>query len=157
MSNIAILLFPFLILVGTTILCLLLEAFNIARRLSPPITIIGGFLALYSVILDVNGGITYLFGNPNDFLDTTFTVGLMVMYDFYRFFAILFLIVLIFVAISSSDYMKTDHNLGVYYSLLTLVSTNSPQLVFLPFEQTIYPRRYSLTISRKNLGFYIEL
>jgi NADH-quinone oxidoreductase subunit N len=157
MSNIAILLFPFLILIGTTILCLLLEAFNIARRLSPPITIIGGFLALYSVILDVNGGITYLFGNPNDFLDTTYVVGLMVMDDFYRFFAILFLIVLIFVAISSSDYMKTDHNLGVYYSLLTLATlgmmilaaANDLLLIFVAWELASLPV-YSLAAYQKS-------
>ncbi len=157
MSDIAILLLPFLILVGTMILCLLLEAFNIARRLSPPITIIGGFLALYSVILDVNGGITYLFGNPTDFLDTTYAVGLMVIDDFYRFFAILFLIVLIFVAISSSDYMKTDHNLGVYYSLLILATlgmmilaaANDLLLIFVAWELASLPV-YSLAAYQKS-------
>ena len=92
MSNIAIILLPFLILIGTMIVCLLLEAFNISKGLTPPITIIGGFLALYSVILSVNGDIVHLFGNPDDFLDIGFPSGMMVIDDFYRFFAIIFLI-----------------------------------------------------------------
>ncbi len=156
MSNIAIILLPFLILVGTTILCLLLEAFTVARRLSPPITIIGGFLALYSVILSVNGDITFLFGNPDDFLDIDFPTGLMVVDDFYRFFAIIFLIVLIFVAISSTDYMKTDHNLGVYYSLLSLgtlgmlmlAAANDLLLIFVAWELASLPV-YSLAAYQK--------
>ena len=157
MSNIAIMLFPFLILIGTMIICLLLEAFNIARKFTPPITIIGGFLALYSVILSVNGDIAYLFGNPDDFLDISSLSGIMVIDNFYRFFAIIFLIVLIFVAISSSDYMKTDHNLGVYYSLLilatigmmVLAAANDLLLIFVAWELASLPV-YSLAAYQKS-------
>jgi len=94
MSNIAIILLPFLILIGTMIVCLLLEAFNISKGLTPPITIIGGFLALYSVILSVNGDIVHLFGNPDDFLErgsilkagNTTTVGEVSIAGFCCFF-----------------------------------------------------------------------
>ncbi|MHA1977546.1 MAG: NADH-quinone oxidoreductase subunit N [Candidatus Hodarchaeales archaeon] len=157
MSNIAIVLSPFLVLIGTMIICLLLEAFNIARKFTPTITIIGGFLALYSVILNVNGGIFHLFGNPEDFLDINFSYGIMVIDDFYRFFAIIFLIVLIFVSISSSDYMKTDHNLGVYYSLLilatmgmmVLAAANDLLLIFVAWELASLPV-YSLAAYQKS-------
>ncbi len=157
MSNIAIILLPFLILIGTMIICLLLEAFNIARKFTPPITIIGGFLALYSVILSVNGDTVHLFGNPDDFLDINFPSGIMVIDDFYRFFAIIFLIVLVFVAISSSDYMKTDHNLGVYYSLLilatigmmVLAAANDLLLIFVAWELASLPV-YSLAAYQKS-------
>ncbi len=157
MSNIAIILLPFLILIGTMIICLLLEAFNIARRFTPPITIIGGFLSLYSVIISVNGDISYLFGNPDDFLDINYSSGLLVIDDFFRFFAIIFLIVLVFVAISSSDYMKTDYNLGVYYSLLilatigmmVLVAANDLLLIFVAWELGSLPV-YSLAAYQKS-------
>jgi NADH-quinone oxidoreductase subunit N len=139
------------------IICLLLEAFNIARKFTPPITIIGGFLALYSVILSVNGDSVHLFGNPDDFLDINFPSGIMVIDDFYRFFAIIFLIVLVFVAISSSDYMKTDHNLGVYYSLLilatigmmVLATANDLLLIFVAWELASLPV-YSLAAYQKS-------
>ena len=122
MSNLPIILFPFLTLVGTMIVCLLLEAFNIAKKLTPIVTTIGGFIALYSVILSINGDPKFLFGNVNNIFDLEGTTGTIIIDDFFRFFAIVFLIVLVFVAISSSDYMKTEHNIGVYYALLILAT-----------------------------------
>ena len=156
MSNIFIILFPFLTLIGTLILCLLLEAFNIARKYTPLITIIGGFISLYSVIVSVNGGITHLFGDPTNLSNTAGTSGLIIIDDFFRFFAIVFLIVLVFVAISSSDYMKTDHNLGVYYSLLILATigmmliaaANDLLLIFVAWELGSLPV-YSLAAYQK--------
>ena len=122
MSNLPIVLLPFLTLLGTMIICLLLEAFNIAKKLTPIITTIGGFIALYSVILSRDTGRSFLFGNVNDFFDIEGTTGTIIIDDFFRFFAIVFLIVLVFVAISSSDYMKTEHNRVVYNALFILAT-----------------------------------
>ena len=156
MSNIPIILFPFLTLFGTMLICLLLEAFNIAKRLIPILTTIGGFIALYSVILSINGGISFLFGNVNDIFDTI-TTGKIVIDDFFRFFAIVFLIVLVFVAISSSDYMKTEHNVGVYYALLILATmgmmliaaANDLLMIFVAWELGSLPA-YALAAFQKS-------
>jgi NADH-quinone oxidoreductase subunit N len=124
------------------ILLLILEAFDKSKNLAAPVTIIGGFISLLSVILTVNEDVTYLFGNPSDLLDITNLTGMVIIDDFFRFFAMIFLLVLIFVAISSMDYIKTDHNLGVYYSLLILATVgmlliaaaNDLLLIFVAWE-----------------------
>ncbi|MHA1444201.1 MAG: hypothetical protein ACTSR4_05565, partial [Candidatus Hodarchaeales archaeon] len=157
MSNIPIILLPFLTLFGTMLICLLLEAFNIAKKLTPIITTIGGLIALYSVMLSINGGTSFLFGNVNDIFDTTGTTGKIIIDDFFRFFAIVFLIVLVFVAISSSDYMKTDHNIGVYYALLILATmgmmliaaANDLLLIFVAWELGSLPA-YALAAFQKS-------
>ncbi|MHA1946622.1 MAG: NADH-quinone oxidoreductase subunit N [Candidatus Hodarchaeales archaeon] len=157
MSNLPIILLPFLTLFGTMIVCLLLEAFNIAKKLIPIVTTIGGFIALYSVILRINGGTSHLFGNVNDIFDVTWRPGMIIIDDFFRFFAIVFLIVLVFVAISSSDYMKTDHNIGVYYALLILATmgmmliaaANDLLLIFVAWELGSLPA-YALAAFQKS-------
>ena len=63
---------------------------------------------------------------------------------------------LVFVAISSIDYMKTDHNLGVYYSLLVLATigmiliaaANDLLLIFVAWELGSLPV-YSLAAYQK--------
>ena len=157
MTNLPIILLPFLTLFGTMIVCLLLEAFNIAKKLTPIVTTIGGFIALYSVILSRDTGRSFLFGNVNDFFDIEGTTGTIIIDDFFRFFAIVFLIVLVFVAISSSDYMKTDHNIGVYYALLILATmgmmliaaANDLLLIFVAWELGSLPA-YALAAFQKS-------
>ena len=157
MSNITIILLPFLSLMGTMILLLILEALDKADNLASPVTIIGGFISLMSVIFSVNEDVTYLFGNPADLLDITNLAGMIIIDDFFRFFAIIFLLVLVFVAISSMDYMKTDHNLGVYYSLLILATigmlliaaANDLLLIFVAWELGSIPV-YSLAAYQKS-------
>jgi NADH-quinone oxidoreductase subunit N len=109
---------PFLILLATIFVCLFLEAFNLDKRLIAPVTILGSFLALCSLILGINQELIHAFGNPSDIFDLTASEGLFVIDDFYRFFAMIFLIVLLFVVISSMDYISSERNIGVYYSLM---------------------------------------
>lgn len=112
--------FPFLALLGTIILCLVIEAFDIDRRIVSPIAIIGTLVALATVVLGITQQEkTYIFGNPTDLLAlSTSGGGIFVIDNFYRFFAITFLIVLLFVIASSIEYMNGERNLGIYYILL---------------------------------------
>ncbi|MFX0015158.1 MAG: NADH-quinone oxidoreductase subunit N [Promethearchaeota archaeon] len=118
MSDFLSVFLPFLILIGTIIICLVLEAFNLDRRIFAPVTIIGTLLSLYCIIVGINSGITYVFGNTSNILDLTSSSGLFVIDNFYRFFAMIFNIVLLFVVASSIDYMASERTIGVYYVLL---------------------------------------
>ncbi len=118
MSDILTIFLPFLLLLGTIILCMVLEAFEVDRRIFAPVTIIGSLLSLYVIILGIGSDITYVFGNPADLLDISSTTGLLVIDNFFRFFAMIFLIVLLLVATSSIDYMGSERNVGIYYMLL---------------------------------------
>jgi len=109
---------PFLSLIGTIIICIILEAFDMDHRIFAPVTIIGGLLSLYCIIIGIDSGITYVFGNAADLFDLSRTTGLFVIDNFSRFFAIIFLIVLLLVSTSSIDYMNSERNVGIYYILL---------------------------------------
>ncbi|MHA2226212.1 MAG: NADH-quinone oxidoreductase subunit N [Candidatus Hodarchaeales archaeon] len=120
MSDILSIFLPFLILIGTIAVCLILEALDLDRRFIAPITIIGSFLSLISLIFGLSAGITrvFIFGNASDLFDLTGTNGLFVIDNFYLFFAMIFLVVLLFVVSSSMDFMSSERNIGIYYSLL---------------------------------------
>lgn len=120
MSDIVTTFFPFVTLIGTILICLLVEGFDFDRRIVPPIAVVGTLLSLTTVILGIGDQTkTYVFGNPADLLDlTSSSGGIFVIDNFYRFFAIIFLIVLLFVIASSIEYMNGEHNLGIYYILL---------------------------------------
>lgn len=118
MSDTLAIFLPFLSLIGTIIICIVLEAFDMDHRVFAPITIIGGLLSLYCVIIGLESGITYVFGNASDLFYLSSTTGLFVIDNFSRFFAIIFLIVLLFVSTSSIDYMNSERNVGIYYILL---------------------------------------
>ncbi len=123
MSDIFTVLFPFLILGGIILLCLIIESINLGRRLIAPITIIGSLISLYSIIIGISStDITHLFGNPENIFDISSTGGLFVIDSFFRFFAMIYLIVLIFVATSSLDYISSERTIGVYYALLVFAT-----------------------------------
>ena len=129
MSDILTVFLPFLILIGTLLLCLILEAFDLDRRFMAPVAIIGGLLSLYSIIIGVYQDTIHVFWFNNDiFYLWSSSRGLFVIDDFYRFFAMIFLIVLLFVTISSIDYMSSERTLGIYYVLL-IFSTIGMMLV----------------------------
>ncbi len=118
MSDILTVFLPFLILIGSLLLCLVLEAFNLGRRFYGVITILGSLFSLYVVILGIGTDIVHVFGNQNDLLDLSSESGLLVIDNFYRFFAMIFLIVLLFIATSSIDYMSSERTIGIYFILL---------------------------------------
>ncbi len=118
MSDILTIFLPFVLLLGTIIICMVLEAFDLDHRIFAPVTIIGSLLSLYVIILGIGSSITYVFGNPTDLLDFSSGTGLLVIDDFFRFFAMIFLIVLLLVSTSSIDYMGSERNVGIYYMLL---------------------------------------
>ncbi|MFX1516239.1 MAG: NADH-quinone oxidoreductase subunit N [Promethearchaeota archaeon] len=128
MSDIWIILLPFIILVGTILICLILEAFDFDRRAFGIISILGGLISLYILILGINSDVVHVFGNPADLLDITSDSGLFVIDNFYRFFAMIFLIVLLFVTTSSIDYISSERTIGIYYVLL-IFSTIGMMLV----------------------------
>ncbi|UCE14044.1 MAG: NADH-quinone oxidoreductase subunit N [Candidatus Heimdallarchaeota archaeon] len=122
MSDLLSIFLPFLILVGTIIICIVLEAFDLDHRIFAPVTIIGGLLSLCFIILGIDSDITYVFGNAADLFDLSRTTGLFVIDNFSRFFAIIFLIVLLFVVTSSIEYISSERNIGIYYILLTFAT-----------------------------------
>ncbi|UCG89559.1 MAG: NADH-quinone oxidoreductase subunit N [Candidatus Heimdallarchaeota archaeon] len=122
MSDFQTIFLPFLILFGTIIICIVLEALDLDYRIFAPVTIIGGLFSLYSVILGIDSGITYVFGNSTDLFGLSGITGLFVIDNFSRFFAIIFLIVLLFVSTSSIDYMNSERNVGIYYILLVFAT-----------------------------------
>jgi NADH-quinone oxidoreductase subunit N len=123
MSDIFTVLLPFLILGGTILLCLIIESINLGRRLIAPITIIGSIISLYSIIIGIGStDIIHLFGNPENIFDISSTSGLFIIDNFFRFFAMIYIIVLLFVATSSMDYISSERTIGVYYALLIFAS-----------------------------------
>ncbi|MHA2074155.1 MAG: NADH-quinone oxidoreductase subunit N [Candidatus Hodarchaeales archaeon] len=122
MSDILTVLLPFIALGGVIFLSLVMESFGFGRKYIAPITIIGSLISLCLIILGINGTEIYLFGDPANLLDISSSNGLFIIDDFYRFFAMIFLIVLIFVATSSMDYMSSERTIGVYYALLIFSS-----------------------------------
>ncbi|MFX1284388.1 MAG: NADH-quinone oxidoreductase subunit N [Promethearchaeota archaeon] len=118
MSDPLVIFFPFLSLIGTIIICIVLEAFDMDHRIFAPVTIIGSLFSLYYIIIGIDTGIVYVFGNAANLFDISSTTGLFVIDNFSRFFAIIFLIVLLFVSTSSIDYMNSEKNVGIYYILL---------------------------------------
>jgi NADH-quinone oxidoreductase subunit N len=118
MSDILTIFLPFLLLLGTIIICMVLEAFDLDRRIFAPVTIMGSLLSLYLIIIGIGSDITYVFGNPTDLFDLSKPTGLFVIDNFFRFFAMIFLIVLLLVSTSSIDYMDSERNIGIYYVLL---------------------------------------
>ncbi|MHA1974747.1 MAG: NADH-quinone oxidoreductase subunit N [Candidatus Hodarchaeales archaeon] len=157
MSDIITVLFPFGILIGTIVLCLLLEAFNTGKWLYGPVTIIGAFASLVILILSASqDDIIHVFGDPNNLLDVTKTPGLLIFDNFYRFFSMIFLIVLILVTVSSIDFIRPERNQGIYYSLLIfatigmmLVSAaNDLLMIFVAWELGSLPV-YSLAAYQK--------
>ncbi|NHJ03033.1 MAG: NADH-quinone oxidoreductase subunit N [Candidatus Heimdallarchaeota archaeon] len=128
MSDIATILMPFLVIFGTIGLCLVIEAIGRGKWLLGIITILGSLLALFSITTSIGSDIIHLFGNPSDITDVTAASGLLVIDDFYKFFAMIFILVLLFVAASSIDYMGSEKTLGVYYALL-MFSTIGMMLV----------------------------
>ncbi|WP_455140573.1 NADH-quinone oxidoreductase subunit N [Candidatus Hodarchaeum mangrovi] len=157
MSNFITVLFPFFVLMGTILICLLLEAFNIGKRLYGPITLIGAFIALLTIILDTSSGVIHVFANPNDIFDVSASPGLLLIDDFYRFFAIVFLLVLILVTLSSIDFISSERNTGIYYSLLILstigmmviAAANDLLIIFVAWELGSLPA-YSLAAFQKS-------
>ncbi|MFX0207428.1 MAG: proton-conducting transporter membrane subunit, partial [Candidatus Hodarchaeota archaeon] len=128
MSDIWMILLPFIILVGTLLLCLLLEAFDLDRRAFGIVSILGGLISLYILILGINSDVVHLFGNPANLLDVSSASGLFIVDNFYRFFAMIFLIVLLFVTTSSIDFLSSERTIGIYYVLL-IFSTIGMMLV----------------------------
>ncbi|MFX0122037.1 MAG: NADH-quinone oxidoreductase subunit N [Candidatus Hodarchaeota archaeon] len=128
MSDIWMILLPFIILVGTLLLCLILEAFDLGRRAFGIISILGCLSSLYILILGINSDVVHVFGNPANLIDLTSEPGLFVIDNFYRFFAMIFLIVLLFVTTSSIDYVSSERTIGIYYVLL-IFSTIGMMLV----------------------------
>lgn len=129
MSDVFTVFLPFIALCGTIFLCLILESTSFGRRYIAPVTILGSLVSLFFIIIGINGtGIIYLFGNVEDLFNISSTDGLFVIDNFYRFFAMIFLIVLLFVATSSLDYISSERTIGVYYALL-IFSTMGMMLV----------------------------
>ncbi len=128
MSDSLTIFLPFIILVGTLLLILILEAFNFERKFFGLITILGCLFSLYTIILGIGTDIAHVFGNPADIFDLSSESGLLVMDNFYRFFAMVFLIVLLFVTTSSIDYISSERTTGIYYVLL-IFSTIGMMLV----------------------------
>lgn len=148
---------PILILVGTIILCLILEALNFERRVYGIITVFGSLLALYSVILGIGTDIVHVFGNPTDFFDVSTESGLFVFDNFYRFFAMIFLIVLLLVATSSIDYISSERITSIYFVLLIfatigmmlVAAANDLLVLFVAWELASLPA-YSLAAYQKS-------
>jgi len=128
MNDIWMILLPFMILIATLLLCLILEAFELDRRAFGIVSILGGLISLYILILGIRSDVVHVFGNPADLLDFTSDSGLFVIDNFYRFFAMIFLIVLLFVTTSSIDFMSSERSIGIYYVLL-IFSTIGMMLV----------------------------
>jgi proton-translocating NADH-quinone oxidoreductase chain N len=159
MSDITTIFLPFLILIGTLLICLLIEAYNIGKRFIAPITILGSLLTLYTLIVNINHNIIHVFWNPEDLfsIGTGNVQGLFVIDNFYRFFSLIFLIVLIFVVTSSIDYISSESNIGVYYALLIfstigmmlIAASNDLLALFVAWELGSLPA-YSLAAFQKS-------
>ncbi|MHA1331288.1 MAG: NADH-quinone oxidoreductase subunit N, partial [Candidatus Hodarchaeales archaeon] len=108
-------------------------------------------------IIGANQGIIHVFGNPNDLFDLTKSPGLLVFDNFFRFFSMIFLIVLILVTTSSVDFIKSERNQGIYYSLLVfstigmmlVAAANDLLIIFVAWELGSLPA-YSLAAYQKS-------
>jgi NADH-quinone oxidoreductase subunit N len=156
MSDILTTFLPFLVLIGTLLICLALEAFSVDRRVYAPITIIGSLISLLTIILGIGSDITFAFGDATDLLALTTENGLLAIDDFYRFFSMIFLIVLLFVVISSMDYISSERNVGIYYILIIfatigmmlVAAANDLLVIFVAWELGSLPV-YSLAAFQK--------
>jgi NADH-quinone oxidoreductase subunit N len=112
---------------------------------------------LYIIILGIGTEIVHVFGNPTDLFDLSSESGLLVMDNFFRFFAMVFLIVLLFVTISSIDYISSERNTGIYYVLLIfstigmmlVAAANDLLVLFVAWELASVPT-YALAAFQKS-------
>jgi NADH-quinone oxidoreductase subunit N len=156
MSDFLTIFLPILFLIGTLLICLILEAFNIDRRIYAPISIVGSLISLLTIILGIGSEITYAFGDDSDILALKNDYGLLVIDDFFRFFSVIFLIVLLFVVISSINYMGSEQDVGIYYILMIfatigmmfVAAANDLLVVFVAWELGSLPV-YSLAAFQK--------
>ncbi|MFX0182987.1 MAG: NADH-quinone oxidoreductase subunit N [Candidatus Hodarchaeota archaeon] len=156
MSDILNVFLPFLVLIGTLLICLALEAFSIDKRVYAPITIIGSLFSLLIIILGIGSDITFVFGDATDLFALTTENGLLAIDDFYRFFSMIFLIVLLFVVISSMEYISSERNVGIYYILIIfatigmmlVAAANDLLVIFVAWELGSLPV-YSLAAFQK--------
>lgn len=120
MSDVLMIPIPFFILLANLIIVLFLEGINKLKWLVGPITVISGFLAVVATILTIGLDVKYIFPIDGSIWEISSSNGLLRIDDFSRFFSLIFLLVFLFIAASSIDYMNYERNIGVYYSLLIL-------------------------------------